>query len=381
MVKMPGRMVNVHLAHTVTKHAYNLTVYYAAQFKHLTKPQMVNIVQHFSQVHDVSQNNVIIGGFNFAEAGVDKGKGMSAGDTMMHSVWEGFTSETAMVDPFRVHSPKRRIYSFVSNAGKSRGDRAYVNEENVPNVSNHQYTLTPFSNAHKIISFTFKDQQEKGRGYWKLNSSVLNDNAYVAMVRQTIVNVDKLNILDKQRWWDIFLTCIRSKTVIYTKREYFVENSTRERIRKDLVVLEAIPGDRLTSSQAGHYNFLKGKLTLLEERLIDGYRQRTRGLPTYEQREPDIAFYAKLEKRSAQRTAIRELRDKNGEVHSDNQNLMRIVTDFYTGLYTPSPVDESVQEKLLGNVDRTLTAHQQANAGCTFVREGATAGRLRPERK
>ena len=39
---------------------------------------------------------------------------------------------------------------------------------------------------------------------------------------------------------------------------------------------------------------------------------------------------------------------------------MCIVTDFYTGLYTPSPVDESVQEKLLGNVDRTLTAHQQA---------------------
>ena len=39
---------------------------------------------------------------------------------------------------------------------------------------------------------------------------------------------------------------------------------------------------------------------------------------------------------------------------------MHIVTDIYTGLYTPSPVDESVQEKLLGNVDRTLTAHQQA---------------------
>ena len=118
-------------------------------------------------------------------------------------------------------------------------------------------------------------------------------------------------------------------------------------------MLEAIPADRLTSSQAGHYNVLKGKLRLLEEKLIDGYRQRTRGLPTYEQLEPDIAFYAKLEKRSAQRTVIGELRDQNGEVHSDNQNLMHIVTDFYTDLYTPSLVDESVQEKLLGNVDRT----------------------------
>ena len=74
---MPGRMVNVHLAHTVTTHVYNLTVYYAAQVKHLSKPQMVNIVKNFSQVDDISQNNVIIGDFNFADADMDKGKGMS----------------------------------------------------------------------------------------------------------------------------------------------------------------------------------------------------------------------------------------------------------------------------------------------------------------
>ena len=138
-IKMPGRMVNVHLAHTVTKHDSNLMVYYGAQVKHLTTPQMVNIVKN-SQVHDVSQKNIIIGDFNFADADMDKGKGMSARDIMMHSVWEGFTSETVMVDPFRVHSPKLRIYSFVSTAGKRRGDRTYVNEGNVLNVSNHQYS-------------------------------------------------------------------------------------------------------------------------------------------------------------------------------------------------------------------------------------------------
>ena len=74
------------------------------------------------------------------------------------------------------------------------------------------------------------------------------------MVRQTIVNVDKLNILDKQRWWDIFLTCIRFKTVTYTERK-ILSRIPPGKIRKDLVALEAIPADRLTSSQAGHYNF------------------------------------------------------------------------------------------------------------------------------
>ena len=174
---------------------------------------------------------------------------------------------------------------------KVGGDRVYVNEENVPNIYDHKYSLTLFNNAHKILSFTF-------------NSSVLNDNAYVAMVRESIVNVEKLNILDRQQWWDIFLTCIRSKTVAQNKHKYFIENSPREKFRKDLVALDAVPAHRLTSSQAGHYNFLKGKLRILEEKLIDGYHQRTQGIPKYEQREPNIAFYAKLEKRIAQRTVI-----------------------------------------------------------------------------
>ena len=39
---------------------------------------------------------------------------------------------------------------------------------------------------------------------------------------------------------------------------------------------------------------------------------------------------------------------------------MHIVMDFYTKLYTPTPVDESAQKKLSVNVDHTLTAHQQA---------------------
>ena len=47
------------------------------------------------------------------------------------------------------------------------------------------------------------------------------------MVRKTIVDVDKLHIVDTQQWWDIFLTCIRSKTITYMKQQHLIENSTR----------------------------------------------------------------------------------------------------------------------------------------------------------
>ena len=118
---------------------------------------------------------------------------------------------------------------------------------------------------------------------------------------------------------------------------------------------EVVPTDQLTPLQAARYAFLKEKLNIFEEKLIEGYRHRTRGLPRYEQREPDIECYAKLEKRSAQWTVIGELRHKNGAVYSDNQHLLDNTTDFYTELYPPNSVDESVQEKMLDNVDHKLT--------------------------
>ena len=222
----------------------------------------------------------------------------------------------------------------------------YVNEENEPNIS--EYTPTPFNLP-----------QERGRGYWKLNSSVLNDNAYIAMVRQTSANVDKLSIRDPQKWWDTILTSVRFKTVEYTKKKHSIENACRSLLREDLLRLEAVPTHQLTPSQAARCAVLKEKLKTFEEKLIEGYRHRTRGLPRYEQREPGIEFYAKLEKRSTQRTVIGELRHKDGTVYSDNQHLLDITTEFYTELYTPNSGDESVQEKLLCNVDHKLTDQQK----------------------
>ena len=99
-------MMNLQISHRVTKHDYNLKVYYAPQVKNINKTQMVNIVKNYSQVHDISQNNIIIGDFNFADNEVGKGKGTCPRDNMMNSPWQEFKSEAAIVDPFRIQCPK-----------------------------------------------------------------------------------------------------------------------------------------------------------------------------------------------------------------------------------------------------------------------------------
>ena len=56
---------------------------------------------------------------------------MSNWDKMIYPHWENFKSQIGLVDPYRMQYPKKKIYSYVAQAGKSRGDRVYVSEDHV----------------------------------------------------------------------------------------------------------------------------------------------------------------------------------------------------------------------------------------------------------
>ena len=112
------------------------------------------------------------------------------------------------------------MYSFVEHQGKSRGDRLYVNEENINNITSFKYITTPFNTAHKIMTFDLKEHQDIGRGYWKMNSSILNDDSYKKVIEEIIegLNNDE-DISDPIDWWDFFIQVVRGVTIDYTKKK------------------------------------------------------------------------------------------------------------------------------------------------------------------
>ena len=86
--------------------------------------------------------------------------------------------------------------------------------------------------------------------------------------------------------------------------------------------------------------------------MVEGYRHRTWGTPQV--RTPCSAHRTlQFTRNCSSKAPI-----KTGRSTATTPQL-NIVMDFYIDLYTPSPVDGSVQEKLLGNVDSTLTNQQR----------------------
>ena len=112
-------MLNVKFLSEETE--YSLSLFYGPRWRDLRKDEIGKVIDYFSSVHAVGENNIIMGDFNFVDFDIDKGRGMDGKDRTISSIWETFKSTCAVVDPYRAQYPRRRIYSYVAPAGKSRG--------------------------------------------------------------------------------------------------------------------------------------------------------------------------------------------------------------------------------------------------------------------
>ena len=188
-----GRILNTKIKHKSDKTEHNVSAVYLETNNHITKAKLENVVSKLKQEMGNHPNNMILGDFNFIDHEKDKINGLNNTDKLANTIWQPFLAETDMVDPYREQNPKRRIWSFIGtgNAGNSRIDRVYINSVNMKNITNIQYIQTSFG-GHRILSFTKKNQNEKGKGYYKMNTSILKVSKYREMVEQTLKDLEEL---------------------------------------------------------------------------------------------------------------------------------------------------------------------------------------------
>ena len=91
------------------------------------------------------------------------------------------------------------------------------------NVTKIQYIQTPFG-GHRVLSFNIKGQNEKGKGYYKMNTSILKDAKYREMVEETIKELEDLSIEDDIENWETFLLTIQSKSKSYSQDKNKINN-------------------------------------------------------------------------------------------------------------------------------------------------------------
>ena len=166
---LQGRLLNFKIQ--CYKKIYNITAMYGYTGKNASQEKMEQMTASLEQHHNISDNNIILGDFNFVESDLDRTNQSRSGKNQMDNTlskpWSDFTEKTGLLDPFRVRNPKRRTYSYIhtKDKAKSRLDRIYVNEENCGELLSYKHIQTFLSKTHKIVIFSLKEECERGPGF------------------------------------------------------------------------------------------------------------------------------------------------------------------------------------------------------------------------
>lgn len=88
------------------------------------------------------------------------------------------------------------------------------------------------------------------------------------------------------------------------------------------------------------------------EQKYRGHQTRVKSHPKLEIGEPNIAFYAELETKSAKKRNISELRNNDGDMKFKTDEIKEIAVDFYTELFSEKRTDAQSTEKLMRNMKK-----------------------------
>ena len=356
-----GRILNVRLRHQADNSEYSVTAVYLYTNNQLNIAKTDNIIRLLRDAYDEKLQNIILGDFNFIDNPHDKTNGLNQTDKMVSDRWLPFLSEADMVDPFREHNPKKRIWSFIGTgrAKNSRIDRLYVDSTAMTSISKMNYIQTPFT-GHKAFTFIKRGLIEHGKGYYKMNTTILNDTKYQEIIQELAGDIRNNDSSDPIHNWQTFTLLVKSRSITYSKIKNKIKRKLRDRIQGEISRLEE--ESSLLQQDEMYYDYLKRKLHDFEMGEIEGYKRRNRFLAAYEKAEPDIQFYAKQEAKKISNDILGQLsEEKDGEIYTDRKKIMEISTSFYEKLYTPNTVNTTTQDKLLKNINKKIPLEGKRN--------------------
>ena len=259
-------------------------------------------------------------------------------------------------------------YTFVRTNFGSRIDRAYVKDLS-KYVSNVKTIHVNFSD-HSCLYTEFKlpDIPQKGKYYWKMNVSLLDD---IEIKNRFKIEWERL-CFDKNRfknindWWDLYVKKeIKSFFIIEGKQIMERKYGLIQYLEYCLNKLY----NKVNVSGTLQYNdvkMLKDRIEELKNEILEGVKVRSR-VKEQEEGEKVSAFLIKQQANVKSKKLITSIKTEANVVENlgpdiilnDKSSITMYIQKYYEKLYKKENVDEENQEWFLQYVNKTLTEQEQ----------------------
>ena len=222
------------------------------------------------------------------------------------------------------------------------------------------------------LDLVFNYNNERGRGYWKFNNSLLKDQNYIKIVKDTISEVKqtyKLNndnldseqtefSINDQLFLETLLLMIRGNTIKYSSFKKKQQQQEEIKLEEEIKIIENEVNVNFINMSEETLDNLETKKTMLnniQKEKIEGMMLRSRS--RYEDLgEKPTRYFLNLEKRNYTSKVIHKLVNTEGEEFTSTADILKCQTDFYKDLYKKVDSKDNVSiQSVLGDNDKKLS--------------------------
>ena len=205
---------------------------------------------------------------------------------------------------------------------------------------------------HKAVILELRTHvKSRGKGYWKMNVSVLDDNNYIQSITPIIqTTMDEYgNFVSRSQLWEYIKSLVKKHTIKYCVMK---ANARRDQIAELELKIDKLDQDiKVTKCPKLYDERKKMKLDLdnLYKDKCKGYQIRSRA-KWVEQGESSSAYFCNLEKGRQSSNCILSLKDKSGLVKTSDAEILSVAHEFYQELYATKHIANEDIDAYLNNL-------------------------------
>ena len=253
-----------------------------------------------------------------------------------------------LVDVWRVMNPNVRRYTWHSRGLSSRLDYILLSEHLLNNM--RKCDINPgLLSDHSILYVTFNNNsgENRGKGLWKFNNTLLYDKEYVDfmknIIKDSLILYDSLD--NKGLKWDMVKMEIRSHTISYCIKKSKERKKHISDLENRLCILREHIDMYNKKEDNEEYNCIKKELDEFELQSARGHIFRSK-VKWNEEGERNTKFFMSQEKKNYLNKCITQLIDSDNRIVMDKEAILEMQRNFYKELYTENIDSNSEDFKL-----------------------------------
>ena len=311
---------------------------------------------------DPQQNNILGGDFNCVKKEQDKSNYTDNDRRLFPSELNMIEREFDMVDIWRHQNPHKVSYTFIHNNGcQSRLDRYMINANKLTRIKNCFIKPCFLSDHEAIIMDLNTEKIKRGKGYWKLNNSLIEKNNIKESIKILWENwkEEKQTIPDIQEWW------IKGK---YKIKKFLITEGIKEKRREKKLIgdledelFALYEKETQIPQKEKKIRELKAKILKIESNISRGNQIRSRAEML--ENETGSKFFHISEKMTQERKEIVEIIGSEGHSIKDQKEILKEIEQYYKNLYESEGSNKQCTNELIEMLENKLEDENRKEIG------------------